>query len=591
MRFYFCFSLLFIFNIVFGQNISKCDIDVSAENIFVHTDRDRYIVGETIWFKAYCIKDNKLNSEISKVLYVEFFDCKNNSYVSKKFRIDNGLCYGDFTIPMNLTTGNYFLRAYTKFQRSFSKELYFTQVISVLNPLKKAKSIEQYDSLKEITSIVEKYDTVEKNKFEKLILKTDKSVYHKRELVSLNIQGSVPKDINLSISVRAMNSGFENHMVESIVKKNQVLEKFVSFSYPEYSDSIYYVKQKKLLHSIDELNFIPDFRDLTLNGKIVGKESKAPIKNLEVVSALVGNNPQIHINSTKEDGRFIMVFNDLVGQKKLFIGTKEDKMSEDIEILVSSDFDSEYPDLNPVAIEYDSLLNSFYSEIYTNFQIQNRFDVSCKINSQQEKTFPFINIKKPDFTVTLKEFIDLPDMTNVFRELVKGVYLGGDRAERYLSIYNKESGSMLNRPLVLLDNVPVFNTEKILLLDPSTIKDISVYYSKYFLGNFSVNGIVSINTINGDYSSYKWEENSAFISYDGVSLADKFSSPIYSEEVEKSIPDFRTTLYWNPMIDLKNINNIEFYTSDYCTTYEIVIKGFDQSGRAYNGYTQIRVVD
>ncbi len=244
-----------------------------------------------------------------------------------------------------------------------------------------------------------------------------------------------------------------------------------------------------------------------------------------------------------------------------------------------------------MVIEYDSLLSSIFSDIYTNFQIQNRFNVSYKINSHQEKAFPFINIKKPDFTVNLKEYIDLPDMTNVFRELVKGVYLGGDRGERFLSIYNKESGEMLNRPLVLLDNVPVFNTEKILLLDPSVIKDISVYYSKYFLGDFSVNGIVSINTNNGDYSSYKWEENSVFVTYEGISLADKFISPEYSEEVEKSIPDFRTTLYWNPMIDLKNINNIEFYTSDYCTTYEIVIKGFDQSGKAYYGYKLINVID
>ncbi len=335
MRFFFCFFLLFIFNIVFGQNISKCDINLSAENVFIHTDRDRYVVGETLWFKAYCIKDDKLNSEISKVLYVEFFDNNNNSFVSKKFRIDNGLCYGDFTIPMDLTTGNYFLRAYTKFQRNFSKKLYFTQVISVLNPLKKAKSIMQYDSSIAITDTVEKDITVENNTFEKLILKTDLSIYHKRDLVSLKVEGSVLKDINLSISVRARNSGFENHMVESIVRKNQELGEFSSFSYPEYNDSIYFIKQKKLLHNIDELDFIPDYRDLTLNGKIVSKETKASIKNLEVVSALIGNHPQIHISRTKKDGRFVMVFNDLVDQKKLFIGTNKYKMSEDIDILVS----------------------------------------------------------------------------------------------------------------------------------------------------------------------------------------------------------------------------------------------------------------
>jgi hypothetical protein len=117
------------------DNIEKYNTKSYNEELYIRTDRNIYVTGERVWLKVY-----KLNGlahipwDISKVAYIELLD-KNNSAVKQiKVKIEGNSGSSDFTIPDNISSGNYTIRAYTLWMQNFSTDLFFYKTISVINP-------------------------------------------------------------------------------------------------------------------------------------------------------------------------------------------------------------------------------------------------------------------------------------------------------------------------------------------------------------------------------------------------------------------------------------------------------------------------
>jgi hypothetical protein len=108
-----------------------------SEELYIQTDRELYISGEKVWMKI--CKLNRLNhtpENISKVVYVEILDDKNNPVNQMKIGIDgfSGSC--SIRLPDTLSTGNYFIRSYTNWMQNFSEDFFSYKKISVINPFK-----------------------------------------------------------------------------------------------------------------------------------------------------------------------------------------------------------------------------------------------------------------------------------------------------------------------------------------------------------------------------------------------------------------------------------------------------------------------
>ena len=89
------------------------------EQVILHTDRDLYLAGEKIWFNASVyITDEAAEHNMSNVLYIELFNNKRVYLSKKKFKILDGIAYGSIDIPEIFVSDNYFLRAYTQFQKN-----------------------------------------------------------------------------------------------------------------------------------------------------------------------------------------------------------------------------------------------------------------------------------------------------------------------------------------------------------------------------------------------------------------------------------------------------------------------------------------
>ncbi|WP_229217009.1 hypothetical protein [Dyadobacter luteus] len=105
------------------------------EKMYVHLDRPFYLVGETIWFKAYNMDGARHRFlDLSKVAYLEVLDKDNNAVIQTKFSLAAGKGNGSVSIPTAVVSGNYKVRCYTNWMKNFSPDYFFETNISVINP-------------------------------------------------------------------------------------------------------------------------------------------------------------------------------------------------------------------------------------------------------------------------------------------------------------------------------------------------------------------------------------------------------------------------------------------------------------------------
>ncbi len=148
----FIFYSLFFGYTVKGQeaqlnNISKSLHEFSANNLveklYVHTDRETYLAGETIWYKFYYV-DGFANMplDMSKVAYLELLDKNNKPVLNIKSSLINGKGDGSLFIPVDINSGNYLLRAYTSWMQNNAPEFYFHKEVQIINTFKSLGYIE-----------------------------------------------------------------------------------------------------------------------------------------------------------------------------------------------------------------------------------------------------------------------------------------------------------------------------------------------------------------------------------------------------------------------------------------------------------------
>lgn len=104
------------------------------EKVYVHTDKDFYINGETIWFKVYLVDGiTHLSSSKSKVIYVELLDSNNNVVTKQILYAEKSSVSSEIKISEKTTQGEYKLRAYTKYMLNKSSPIAYEKSILIWN--------------------------------------------------------------------------------------------------------------------------------------------------------------------------------------------------------------------------------------------------------------------------------------------------------------------------------------------------------------------------------------------------------------------------------------------------------------------------
>jgi len=134
--------IVFIFtmlgpSIIFGQDYNGLLLQYNQkhpqEKIFLHTDKEVYVAGETIWFKAYLLV-NGLPSMLSSNFFLDLRDDKGRTIMSCKLPVTGATARGQLIIP-DSAEGIYTLSPYTATLVNYTDPSFYpSRTIAVLKP-------------------------------------------------------------------------------------------------------------------------------------------------------------------------------------------------------------------------------------------------------------------------------------------------------------------------------------------------------------------------------------------------------------------------------------------------------------------------
>ena len=121
----------------FDRIVQQFDDQLSIfpqEKIHLHTDRDVYVSGEKIWFKAYVVDAlTHQYSTPSRYVYVELTNSMDTLVNRVMVRPVDGIFYGHLPLIEYVPTGNYTLRAYTRHMENLGDDYFFKKNIRIEN--------------------------------------------------------------------------------------------------------------------------------------------------------------------------------------------------------------------------------------------------------------------------------------------------------------------------------------------------------------------------------------------------------------------------------------------------------------------------
>ncbi len=543
------------------------------EKIYVHMDKPYYYPGEMMWYKAYInYRYPALRDSMSKTLRVELINSNRKIVKSQLLRIENGMANGNWVVTDTLSSGNYYLRAYTNLNLNFDHDNLFIKPIPILGKTEQVVDTE-YDKGNTGTPQV--------------AFKSGRKSYEVRDSISLELwvkdKKGTPAKSNLSISITD---------AKQVVPVKEPLTILTAFPFTtDPSNEI-----------IKELTYPVEY-GISYTGQYLNKKQKPEKATLSI---LQGNFDYLSVVETDDRGRFFengLVFYDSV---EFRFQIKSEKKKDDGRVVIlprdipSLDFQSPGYSLKTVNTGKNQRLISEY-EVPRGARLLNEVFIQGE-KIKEEVVRPY---GKPDYVIDSKQLdISSNNLLLILQGKVPGLVITNQTDEtgsHTVVRIARASGLTIQaqtEPLVMIDNVPMSGRAGDILqsIDAYTIESIEVVTRvSPAYGSAGVNGVISIYTKRGIGSEKNsFDRDLQLIKLGGYSQPSQFRIPNYSSNnPEHSQIDYRSILYWNPMVatDEYGRARVSFFAADLETQYRVVVEGVNENFEPVRGVYFITVTD
>ncbi len=328
------------------------------------------------------------------------------------------------------------------------------------------------------------------------------------------------------------------------------------------------------------IEFLPELRGHVLTGRIKNQLTGIPLSGIATLLSYPDKTVQLYGTYADTNGYFLLDAKHFSGKKKLIICTSQPDSLVQIEL--NSPYATDFSSYRLPAINLSTKEEIPLTIRSISMQVEEAYKLKGK-DIARARTDSTTFYGKPSEQYLLDDYTRFPIMEEVIREYVKGVRLRKRDGKFIFRVNNGLVNTVFdNDPLIMLDGVPLANTDRIMSMDPLRIKQIDVMTTKYYLGRLSFNGIVSFRTYDGDLGGFQQDPKKFTIDYEGLQAQKEFFSPKYETMAKKvsRLPDARLLLYWSPTFTISNNEKeLEFFSSDQPGVYKAVIQGISQNGK------------
>lgn len=480
----------------------------------------------------------------------------------------------------------------------------------------------------------------------KLEVTTDKSIYKKREKVSVKLalrSDSVIND-NTFLSMSAVETSFliNNRWSNPTISSWFLLESDIR---GPVEDPAYYFDPDNAdrIKNLDLLLCVQGWRDfkwkyenqvfspeygITISGRVTKLITENPLQNAVVTAILRKEKNELMLTSaTDSTGLFSFDEVDFTGDARLIATAVSEKDSPAGHLIIdTTGYTPEVVNKKSTSVFLltgDLISEEEQSETEHEFIIRKSKDIKLMLSDTiqlgEVKIVARRNIAAPDYQTQTAYAVQrvapgIPDVTikitpkderfTNFRDIIrKGV--SGVRVETTNDV--SESGIRIRgsslEPLFMLDGITV-PYDMVATIPIKWIDRIEVLKSGGIATSFSqtgakdksletepkFNGVISIIT---KPEERREEKMSVYHSVNrivkGYDVPRIFYSPDYTSASTPYMPDMRSTLFWNPDVTLIDNETIEYYNADNKGNVMIVVEGITSDGIPVTGSVKYEV--
>jgi hypothetical protein len=189
---------------------------------------------------------------------------------------------------------------------------------------------------------------------------------------------------------------------------------------------------------------------------------------------------------------------------------------------------------------------------------------------------PYAYYGKPSHIIDPHLFIDLPNFTEISRELLPGVKFRNYNNEPSMQVINTAARDYFKElPLILIDGIPIRNLNVIKDMGTQDIKRVEICQSERYFGNLRFPGIVALYTTKSDYSGIPDTDQFIRLKLEAIQVQANLAEP---DKTEPDVPDLRQTFYWNPSVEPQETLSVKFSTSSILGKFKLVVRGRLKNG-------------
>lgn len=493
------------------------------------SDRDIYVSGETLMAKIYTPEANS-----ARIIYLDLVNRFGTRISGVPLEIKNSQADGFLLLPDSLSTGTYLLRTYQK--HNAGKNMVMREIWISNRFDEPGKAIQM--------NRVENLDKIQEKETDQISIEGIEPHYQIKQPLSSNIR---------------INPTFLNEIDGELLVGVAQTDPFFA------ADAF-------LLQSDGGKDGMPEKRGIILSGIVTDKKTNEAAANITVYLTIPDTVPGFQYYKTNNDGRFYFLLDKYYGTVEAVIQCFGNKPDQRLKITLDDLFAAagELPKFRQEPIQETFRNNTVRNIDAVTFQkvfAQKQIITTTPVLTNQ-KTYPYYG--KATETIDPQLFIDLPDFTEISRELLPGVKFRNYNNEPSLQVLNSQARYFFEEtPLLLIDGIPIRDLNVIKDMGTTDIDRVDICKSERFYGDLRFPGVVAIYTTKSDYSMLPESDQLIRLTLETIQEP---ASLVETNIPEPNIPDLRQVVYWNPKIQPTEHISVKCSTSSVLGQYKIIVR-------------------
>lgn len=526
------------------------------ERVYVHTDREVYIAGETIFYKL--VVSGQPQPAAASIAYLLIRNERSAAIARICIKTNQGATSGSIILPDTLQSGMYQLVAFTNAMRNAGEEHYFRKEILVANLFDEELKAFRFTAPGPGSESVREEPANPGIQIHGL-----KQHYRCGETVKLQLSlsektSSLPSGI--SVSVREVSPGMKVQSGTGVLTREPPMGVFL----PETDGQI-------------------------IRGRLIDAFTEKGIPFCCVLLSAKDSLVNLQYDSTDADGWFRFSLKDYYQGRELYIRAMNLEPTVRYRVETEDKFSLREPYV-PSAKEFPAGLRIFIRESQDLFKVQRSYrqlPVSDTIPVPASSMDNSRVFARPDQVVYPSDFEPLADFQEISREILPTVRIRRvNNLPAIQLVDDLERQYFEESPALFINGVYSGDFQRLMPWGTSMIRKIEVVNARRVYGSLDFAGILAIYTRNPVELA-----EPGVLQLKALPFEPHTRLQIFEPVTDPTLPDFRQLLLWDPAIQLQPGNPValEFMTSRHTGLFEISIEGVGEAGQRIQETFQFNV--